>query len=84
MGKKMIAPDKGVRQTEIGGTRYDVNKQGVYEVDNNQHVQAMKREGFIEGSLMGATIGKKGFNCKNCGFGSWFRKCSRCGMENEK
>jgi len=83
MGKKMIAPDKGVRQTDIGGIRYNPNRQGVYQVDNSQHVKAMKREGFIEASLMGATVSGKGFNCKNCGFGSWFKKCSKCGSENE-
>jgi lipopolysaccharide biosynthesis regulator YciM len=80
---KMIAPDKGVKQTDIGRVRYNVNKQGVYSVDDSSHVRAMKREGFIEASLMGATTNKQvGYTCAECGFGSWFRKCSRCGSEN--
>lgn len=85
MTKKMIAPDAKVKQTDVGGYRYNVNKQGVYKVDNAEHIKLMKREGYIEASLTGATVDHSlGFTCGNCGFGSWFKKCSRCGTENEK
>ena len=44
----------------------------------------MKAEGFFEASLMGPTTDTNmGFTCVECGFGSWFRKCGRCGHQNE-
>jgi hypothetical protein len=81
---KMVAPDKHVKQTEVGGYRYTANRQGLYKVESPSHVAAMKSEGFIEASMMGATTDQSlGYNCSKCGFGSWFKKCSRCGSENE-
>lgn len=82
---KMVAPDKGVKETVIGGKSYYSNgKTGLYTVTNPAHKKAMKAEGFIEASLMGATTNNEhlGYTCSACGFGSWFRKCSRCGQEN--
>jgi len=32
---------------------------------------------------MGTSQNKNiGYTCLECGFGTWFRKCSRCGYEN--
>jgi hypothetical protein len=81
---KIVAPDRGVKQTEIGNSTYTVNRQGVYEVSNASHIKAMKAEGYFEASLnpFSKGDGERGFTCVECGFGSWFRKCSRCGHEN--
>lgn len=81
---KFVAPDKGVKETVVGGRSYYANgKTGLYEVNNPAHKKAMKAEGFFEASLMGATTNETlGYTCSECGFGSWFRKCSRCGHEN--
>jgi hypothetical protein len=83
MAKRMIAPDKGVRETTIENRSYTPNRQGIYTV-SNQDAKAMKREGFIEASLMGATTNSEnlGYTCVECGFASWFKKCSRCGHDN--
>ena len=81
---RIVAPDRGVKQTEIGNSTYTVNRQGVYEVNNASHIKAMKAEGYFEASLnpFSKGDGERGFTCVECGFGSWFRKCSRCGHEN--
>lgn len=83
MAKRMVAPDKGVKETVVGNRSYSPNRQGIYTVSNSD-AKAMKSEGFIEASLMGATTNSEnvGYNCLECGFGSWFKKCSRCGHEN--
>lgn len=83
MAKRMVAPDKGVRETTIGNRSYTPSKQGIYTV-SNQDAKAMKAEGFIEASLMGATTNSEqlGYTCVECGFGSWFKKCSRCGHDS--
>jgi len=83
MAKRMVAPDKGVKETTIGNRSYTPSKQGIYTV-SNQDAKAMKAEGFIEASLMGATTNSDnlGYTCVECGFGSWFKMCSRCGHDN--
>lgn len=86
---RLIASDGGVRgvdvRTERGVRSYNPDKKGVINVDNPRHAAQMKAEGFFEASLMGAVTNRDnlGFTCSECGFGSWFRKCSRCGHENE-
>jgi hypothetical protein len=80
---RWVAPDKGVRETVVGNYTYRPDKKGIYNVDNVGAERAMKAEGFFEASLMGPTTNASvGFTCVECGFGSWFRKCSRCGHEN--
>ena len=81
---RIVAPDKGVRETTIDGSAYKPSKGGVYSVESPSHIKAMKREGFFEASLNPISSGdsKRGFTCSSCGFGSWFKKCSRCGTES--
>ena len=85
---KLVGP-QGLRgvdvQTTRGVRKYNQNKKGIIEVSNPKDAKALKSEGFFEASLMGATTNSAniGFNCTQCGFGSWFMKCSRCGHENE-
>lgn len=81
---RMVAPDKGVRETEVNGRLYKPDRGGIYNVDSPSAARAMKREGFFEAALnaVDSKDSQRGFNCVECGFGSWFRKCSRCGHEN--
>jgi hypothetical protein len=81
---RWVAPDRGVRETVIGDFTYRPDKKGIYNVDNVGAERAMKAEGFFEASLNPINKGdaQRGFTCVECGFGSWFRKCSRCGHEN--
>jgi hypothetical protein len=80
---RFVAPDRGVRETVIGGKEYRPDKSGLYNVENKSHAEAMKREGFFEASLNPYSQGdrKRGFTCVQCGFDGWFRKCGRCGHE---
>jgi hypothetical protein len=82
---RYVAPDRGVQETVIGGSTYRPDRGGIYNVDNPQHGKAMKAEGYFEASLMGPTTSENiGFTCVECGFGSWFAKCSKCGHNNAK
>lgn len=80
---RIVAPDKRVQETGVGNAMYRANKQGIYEVNNAAHVRAMKAEGFFEAALnpYDSKDSTRGFTCVECGFGSWFRKCGRCGHE---
>ena len=85
---RLVPRDGFAREVEItrqsGSKVIKAGKDGMYRVDNPKDVQALKAEGFTEGNLSLHTTGDgdRGYNCFNCGFGSWFRKCSRCGHES--
>jgi hypothetical protein len=83
---RYVAPDKGVRETEVGNRLYKPDKGGIYNVENPAHARAMKAEGFFEAALnpYDSKDGTRGFTCVECGFGSWFAKCSKCGTDNAK
>ena len=82
---RWVAPDRGVRETVIGNRTYRPDAKGIYTVENAAAQKALKAEGFFEASLMGPTTdGNVGFTCVECGFGSWFAKCSKCGHNNAK
>jgi hypothetical protein len=80
---RYVAPDRGVRETVIGGTTYNPDRGGIYNVESRSHGEALKREGFFEASLNPISRGdmSRGFTCTACGFDGWFRKCGRCGVE---
>ena len=83
---RYVAPDRGVRETVIGNSTYLPDKGGIYNVESAAHGRAMKAEGFFEAALnpYDSKDGERGYTCVECGFGSWFLKCSRCGHENTK
>ena len=86
---RLIASDGGVRGVDVttprGTYKYNPDRKGVINVDNPNHARQMKSEGFFEASLMGPTHNENlGYTCMECGFGSWFAKCSRCGIDNSK
>lgn len=86
---RLIASDGGVRgvdiTTERGTRSYNPDKKGVLTVDNPTHAKRLKAEGFFEASLMGPTTDTNlGYTCIECGFGSWFALCSRCGHNNSR
>jgi hypothetical protein len=81
---RLVGRDGFVKATEIGNRTYHTDRKGLYLVENSSDIAAMKREGFTEASLNPYQEGDitRGFTCIECGFGSWFRKCSRCGFVN--
>lgn len=83
---RYVAPDRGVRETVIGGVKYSPDRGGLYNVENRRHAEAMKREGFFEASLnpISAADKRAGYTCGECGFNGWFRKCGRCGHETTR
>jgi len=83
---KMIPPT-GLKEvavkTERGTKVYRAGRDGLINVDNPKHARQMKEEGLGLASTSGAMMGE-GYPCTACGFGSWFKKCSRCGHKNER
>jgi len=85
---RLVPRDGFAREVEItrqsGSKVIKAGKDGMYCVENPRDIQALKAEGFTEGNLALHTTGDgdRGYNCDNCGFGSWFKLCSKCGHES--
>jgi len=85
---RLVPRDGFAREVEItrqsGSKILKAGKDGMYRVENPKDIQALKAEGFTEGNLALHTTGdgSRGYNCDNCGFGSWFKLCSKCGHES--
>ena len=84
---KMVPPSPGFRGADIetsrGTKRVNVGKDGLINVDSSKTVRQLKAEGFTDANLSSYSAGdsQRGYNCTACGFGSWFKKCGRCGHE---
>ena len=80
-------PPQGLREigikTKRGTKVLRTGKDGLFHTDNPKLARKLKEEGLGVASTSGVIVGD-GFPCAQCGFGSWFKKCSRCGHENER
>lgn len=85
---RLCLPDGAVRGVDVQGarlgytTRYDAGRDGTVTVDNPRHEKALRQLGAFPANLGGRPCG--GYTCPACGFGSFFKKCGRCGTECEK
>ena len=81
---KMIGP-KGMKElsvtTKRGRKVMRAGKDGLFEVNDSKLAKKLKDEGLGVASLGGVSTAG-GYPCKQCGFSSWFKKCSRCGETN--
>jgi len=82
-----LIPPQGLKEvavkTERGTKVYRAGRDGLINVENPKHARQMKEEGLGIASASGVIMGE-GYPCSACGFGSWFKKCSRCGHDNER
>ncbi len=81
---------EGCREIDAGGTRYyarggakGYQQGGSFEM-SEQHARLAVRMGGAIASLAGAARRSVGFRCPECRFGSWTRRCGRCGAECER
>lgn len=72
------APDGRVREVDgVSGRRYR-SRDGMYEMAPADAKALLSVGGFTPG-LGGPTPRATGYRCHDCGFGSYFISCSRCG-----
>lgn len=84
---RMCMPDSACRGITVQGaqsgrqTRYQGQ---IVDVGNLRHQRALLAEGAFPASLSGVAHNGAGYRCGDCGHGSWFRRCGRCGADCEK
>lgn len=73
---KLASFDRQCREIEHGG-RLLKAKDGIFDVPDSA-VRALKATGLHELNMLGHGLKAKGYRCTKCGFGSFFKRCSRC------
>jgi hypothetical protein len=74
---KVCAPDGAAREVDVNGRRYR-SRDGVYDMAPAD-AKMLRAAGGFASALNGVAPAGTGFSCVDCGFGSWFTTCSRCG-----
>lgn len=69
-------------KTKNGERVLRAGKDGMFNVSDPKLLKKLKAEGLGEASASGAMAHVSGFTCKKCGFGSFFKQCSKCGEIN--
>lgn len=82
---KMFGP-KGMKEIGINTSKGErvikAGKDGMFDIKNPKLARKLKEEGLGEASASGSFAAVEGYPCKSCGFGSFFKQCSRCGEIN--
>jgi len=80
---RVPAEDRRQVQTQIDGRLYTA-RDGFFEMPDRDAKVHMKSAGYGHWNVAGVVKPQAGYRCPGCGFGSFFRRCSRCGSECEK
>lgn len=83
--KRVVSPTSRLKEVDSSHLpiRYVPDKSGVYHVSDRDAKLLVEYGGFIQPD-MGMGKRSEGYRCGGCGFGSWFKTCSRCGGECER
>lgn len=78
---KVILSDAIAQVDGLTGRRYGGNTSGRVFDMHPADAAAVVKLGGVLASLSGTARRRAGFRCPSCGFGSWLKRCSRCGGE---
>jgi hypothetical protein len=77
---KLVAPDRGCIEADVGNTRYHGR---ILNVEDKSHETALREVGYFPASE-GGVPRASGFVCTECGRKVWFATCGRCGSRAER
>jgi hypothetical protein len=76
--KTVMAPTQRLKEVDgTFGNRYYQQPDGSFNVTDHDAKKLVAYGGFLK-PTMGCGGSDVGYRCTVCGFGSWFKHCSRC------
>jgi hypothetical protein len=81
---RVVPQADNCREIEVGGKIYKRHRNGLFDMPERAARYTVALEGGQWPALSGVARRSEGFVCQSCGFGSWFRTCSRCGGSCER
>ena len=78
---RLLSPDDKCAQVDVRGRRYTGK---VVDVNDPRAVRELKAVGYTQADASGGPARTNGYRCADCGFASYFRRCSRCGDNREQ
>jgi hypothetical protein len=80
---RLLSPDDACISVDVPTNRGTARYNGrTIDVTNPVHERALKAVGYTVADTSGAPVRRGGFDCAECGFRGYFRRCSRCGSES--
>lgn len=85
---RLLPPDDACIEASVESAQtgarmlYRQTPDGTMHVESRNHIKALKELGFHEAAA-GGIARSTGRRCQ-CGFSSFFRRCSRCGADTTK
>jgi hypothetical protein len=76
---KVVPQASNCKEIEVAGRVYRAGRNGLIDMPESAARYTVKLEGGQWPALSGITRAGIGFSCQDCGFGSFFTTCSRCG-----
>lgn len=76
---RLLSPDDACRGVDVPFGRGRHYEGTTIDVSDPGHVKALRKAGYTLADTGGVPVRRGGYECRPCGFASYFRKCSRCG-----
>lgn len=73
---RLLAPATGAVEVSTDRNNY---RGRIIEVSDRADIKELRAAGYTAASVAGTTSKADGFECSECGFRGWFRRCGRCG-----
>lgn len=77
---RVPAEDRRQVQTQIDGRLYTA-RGGFFDMPDRDAKVHLKSAGYGHWGIAGAVKPSTGFRCAACNFGSFFKRCGKCGAE---
>jgi hypothetical protein len=76
---RVVPQADNCKEIEVGGRIYRRSRTGLFDMPEAAARYTIANQGGQLPSLSGTTRTSEGYRCTDCGFGSFFSACSRCG-----
>jgi hypothetical protein len=80
---RLLSPDDACVSVKVPTGRSVAQYDGTtINVTDRAHIRALRQAGYTVAGTSSAPVRHGGYDCTECSFRSFFRRCSRCGHQS--